>query len=170
MKNLILFDIDGVLLPTAEQYSKPDPEEYETFLKQVQFNADCVKQLVLLCKQLDAKLMLLSRWRKIFSDHLDLLKEALVRSGIDEGLFAEHWSCSYRFTSGKVHEIWMAESEFKEEIGDTPVRILVIDDDFVVSPRDFSDTLQQIRPESIKGMTKTDVEKALHIHETWKLQ
>lgn len=163
MKRILLLDIDGVILPDGQCVDDiPAPDRKAEFIKTFRFDEACCQRVNQLCTEFNSKIILISTWRKIFSQHSDGLQDALVRSGIERSHFyKDSWLAPYKMTSEKVHELGFTREMFDEE--DCSVRFLVLDDQFlnVEIWNSAGAIFHQIKTESAVGFSVSDLENAL---------
>ncbi|KZY59554.1 hypothetical protein A3735_15015 [Oleiphilus sp. HI0061] len=161
-----MLDIDGVLLPDADLYQPPSrDEDWHLFLDTVSFNQSCTKRINTLCEVTQAKIMLISSWRKYFSKQRGTLFKALVRSGLDSSHLHKDWFIPFRYTSEKPDEVFFM-IEALESNPVPRVNLLLIDDqDLLLSLDSFEKypiaSYAQITPDAEQAFSETDLQLAL---------
>lgn len=158
-----MLDIDGVILPLSSAYERVDESEFDSFLKTVQFDQECVIRINKLVEVTGAEIMLISTWRKTFQNHLPQLKAALKSAGLTR--FAEPWMCPHKFTSEKVHEVSFGISAALEHYYESSELVVILIDDSGVNyePSPHLDPISfiEIVPDGEVGFSQADLTRVL---------
>ena len=149
--NIIFMDIDGVLIP----YKKSDGDYHKFFNEENKWSKDSIKQMNKLIKELDAKVVLISSYRK--DKTKKEIERELKKVGFDYELY-DQVSGTENKKRGVCIKEWLRTNKNK-------VKNFVIIDDH---RHDFKeDNLEQysVKPESKDGFTKKDYKDAIEIVE-----
>jgi hypothetical protein len=171
---VIFLDIDGVLSPHVKVENKGQGD----FPYDVKFNPRTIKNLKVLLKESNARIVLSTTWIKnigfkattlalathgivgpyfVAEDVGEKSNEITVRDWIMEPSSSKFYGTAVtpkKFTSEKCHEISFWLSEYKDKISG----YVVLDDEFIYDQEEH-----QVRVNGKKGLTVDDVKKALMI-------
>lgn len=153
MKNIIFLDFDGVMIPRRAYFMANQTKGIVT-----KFDPCAVGMLNSLCEKHDAKIVLVTSWRKTNIHGKDDLIAHIIEEGIDPKHVHTDHSCPTKFSSSKYHDMgfWLEDHPEVE-------KAVVIDDD--LSPEYAGETLKKpvevrfVVPDFNEGLTYKNVQE-----------
>lgn len=152
-EKIIMLDFDGVLLPKKSYLTKhnktlikelndalsnfDNDDRHKKFefennaIINLNFDEIVVQLINRACELTGAKVVILSNWRRRFKP--ELLKDKLIKTGLNEGHFHNNFYCHYKMNSSKSEEfhMWVYKNDPQEEN-----EYVIIDDDYILSNYD----------------------------------
>lgn len=188
---IVFLDIDGVLLSTRawlmpanwalQERARIEKHATRELVTQAVFDPGAVALINRLCARTGAKIVVHSNWRRNIG--LDATRAKLIEQGLYPAHLHEAWSCGFRLSSEKAHDIfaWMSEHRLTPEpehpddlfkttraarrraaayyaaLNDTGITAVVIDDEPIFRGRE----IPQVRTVFDEGFTLADYRVAL---------